>query len=70
MGLMKNLFHYVKICSFQWKVIEIFLNGAEFSLNLGISANSGNLINHRSMNLAQIQDHVSDIRLAGFVVAS
>ena len=48
----------------QW---SFFLNGAELSLN---SVNSGNLINHRSMNWAHFQDPVSHMCLAGAVVAS
>ena len=47
--------------------LEIFLNGAEFSLN---SANSGNLRNHWSMNWAQFKDPVSHMCLAGTVVAA
>ena len=48
----------------QW---SFFLNGAELSLN---SVNSGNLMNHRSMNWAQFKDPVSHMCLAGAVVAS
>ena len=48
----------------QWSFL---LNGAELSLN---SVNSGNLINHRSMNWAHFQDPVSHMCLAGAVVAS
>ena len=44
-----------------------FLNGAECSL---ISVNSGNLINHSSMNWAEFKDPVSHVHLAGTVVAS
>ena len=46
--------------------LEFFLNGAELSLN---SANSGNLLNHWSMNWAQFKDPVSYMCLAGTVVA-
>ena len=45
----------------QW---SFFLNGAELSLN---SVNSGNLMNHRSMNWAQFKDPVSHMCLAGAV---
>ena len=34
--------------------LEFFLNGTELPLNSGILANSGNLINHWSMNLSQM----------------
>ena len=47
--------------------MEFFLDGADLSLD---SANSGNLINHRSMNWAQFKDPVSHMCLAGSVVAS
>ena len=47
--------------------MEFFLNGVERSLN---SANSGNLINHSSMNWAELKDLVSHVCLAGAVVAS
>ena len=50
--------------------MEFFLNGAELSLNLVISANSSNLINHWTMNWAQFKDPVSHMCLAGAVVAS
>ena len=46
------------------------LNGAEFSLNSVNSANSGNLINHSSMNLTKFKDPVSHMCLTGAVVAS
>ena len=49
---------------------EFFLNGAEFSLSSVNSANSGNLINHWSMNWAKFKDPVSHVCLAGAVVAS
>ena len=45
----------------------LFLNGAEFSLNL---ANLGNLINHWSMNWGKFNDPVSHTYLAGAVEAS
>ena len=49
--------------SFLWTVSDkknngFFLNGAEISFNSVISANSGNLINHWSMNWAQFKDPV------------
>ena len=47
--------------------MEFFLNGAELSLN---PVNSGNLINHWSMNWPQFKDPVSHMCLAGTVVAS
>ena len=50
--------------------MEFFLNGAELSLNSVNSANSGNLINHSSMNCADFKDLVSHVCLAGAVVAS
>ena len=50
--------------------MEFFLNGTELSLNSVISVNSGNLINHWSMNRAQFKDPVSPMCLAGAVVAS
>ena len=40
--------------------MEFFLNGAELSVN---SVNSGNLINHFSMNWAQFKDPVSHLCL-------
>ena len=43
--------------------LEFFLNGAELSLN------SGNLINHWSMNWARFKDPVSHMCLSGTVVA-
>ena len=51
-------------------LLEFFLNGAELSLNLVISANSGNFINHWNMNWAQFKDPASHICLTGSVVAS
>ena len=39
--------------------MEFFINGAELLLNSVNSANSGNLINHWSMNWAQFKDPVS-----------
>ena len=50
--------------------MEFFLNGEELSLNSVISANSGNLVNHWSMNWAQFKDPVSHMCLAGAVIAS
>ena len=50
--------------------MKSFLNGAVLSLSLVNLANSGNLINHRSMNWAQFKDPVSHMCLAGTVVAS
>ena len=50
--------------------MEFFLNRAEFSLNSVNSANSGNLINHWSMNWVQFEDPISHMCLAGAVVAS
>ena len=49
---------------------EFFVNGAKLLLNSVISANSGNLINHWSMNEAQFKYHISYKCLAGTVVAS
>ena len=51
-------------------VTFFFLNGVELSLNPVNSANSGNLINLWSMNLAQFKDSVSHMCLSGTVVAS
>ena len=50
--------------------MKSFLNGAELSLNLVNLVNSGNLINHKSMNWAQFKDPVSHMCLTGAVVAS
>ena len=50
--------------------MDFFLNGAELSLNSVISENSGNLINHWSMNWAQFKETVSHMCLARAVVAS
>ena len=50
--------------------MEFFQNGAELSLNSVNSANSGNLINHWSMNWAQFKNPVYHMCLAGAVVAS
>ena len=47
--------------------MECFVNGTERSLN---SVNSGMLINHLSINLAQFKDSVSQVCLAGAMVAS
>ena len=47
--------------------MEVFLNGAEVSFN---SANSGNLINHCSMNWAQFKYPVPHMCLACTVGAS
>ena len=44
----------------------VFPKWAEISVN---SANSGNLINHRSMNCSQFKDPVSDMCLVGTVAA-
>ena len=41
------------------KTMEFFLNGADLSLNSVISANSGNLKNHWSMNWAQFKVFVT-----------
>ena len=49
--------------------VEFFLNGEEFSSNSVNSANSGNLINHWSMNWAQFKDPMSHMCLAGTMVA-
>ena len=46
--------------------MEFFLNGSELSLN---SVNLGNLINHWSMNWAKLNDSVSNMCLAGAMVA-
>ena len=43
------------------------MTGTELSFN---SANSGNLINHWSMNWAQFKDPISHVFLAGTVVPS
>ena len=50
--------------------MEVFLNGAELSLNSVILANSGNLEIHWSMNWAQFKDFVSHMSLVDAVVAS
>ena len=50
--------------------LEFFLNGAELSLNSVNSGNSGNLINHWSMNWAQFKDPIFHMCLAGTLVAS
>ena len=55
--------------SAQIELMEIFLNGGELSLKLMNSANSGNLINHSSMNWAQFKDRFSYMCVAGIVVA-
>ena len=49
--------------------MEYFLNVTELSLNSVISANSGNQINHWSMNWAQFNYSISHICLAGYVIA-
>ena len=46
------------------------LNGAELSLDWVNSANSGNLINHWSMNWTQFKDPAFHMCLAGTMVAS
>ena len=51
-------------------ILEFFLNEAELSLNSVNSVNSGNLINHPSMNWAQFKDPVFHMCLAGTVVAT
>ena len=50
--------------------MEFFLNGGELSFNLVILLNSGNLINHWSMNTGQFKDPDSHMCLASTVVAS
>ena len=50
--------------------MEFFLNGTELSLNSVNSADSGNLINHWTMNWAQFKDPVSHMCLVGTVVTS
>ena len=49
-------------------LFEFFLNGAKLSLNSVISANWGNLINHRSMNWAQFKYPIFHMCYAGAVV--
>ena len=58
--------------AFPWHFffMDFFLNGAELSWNSVISENSGNLINHWSMNWAQCKGHISHMCLARAVVAS
>ena len=51
--------------SYTFTLLQFFLNGEELSLN---SVNSGNPINHGSMNW--VQDLVSYMSPAGAVVAS
>ena len=46
--------------------MELFLNGAELSLN---SVNSEKLMKHRSMNWVQFKDPISHMCVAGAVVA-
>ena len=46
-------------CQVGNQTLEIFLNGAEFSLNSVNSPNSRNLIYHWSMNWAQFKDSIS-----------
>ena len=50
--------------------LVFFLNGTEVSWNSVNLMNSGNLINHWSMNGAKFNDPVSYMSLAGAVVAS
>ena len=57
-------------CLSKSDIMGFFLNEAELSLNLMNSVNSGNLINHRSMNWVQFKDTVSHTCLAGTVVTS
>ena len=47
-------------------ILEFFLNVAELSTNSVNSANSGNLINHWSMNWAQFKDPISHMCLTEF----
>ena len=49
---------------------EFFLNGEELLLNSVISVNSENLINHQSMDIAQFEDPVCHMCLAGVMVVS
>ena len=49
--------------------MEFFLNAVEISLNSVNSANSEQLIYHRSMNWAKFKDPVSHMCFAGVVVA-
>ena len=58
-----SITHMCALC----EAIEFFLNEAELSLN---SVNSGNLINHWSMNWSQFKDPVPHMCLAGAVAAS
>ena len=50
--------------------LEFFLNGTGLSFNSVISGNSGNLINHWSMNWIQFKDPATHTCLAGAMVAS
>ena len=50
--------------------LEFFLNGTGLSFNSVISGNSGNLINHWSMNWTQFKDPATHTCLAGAMVAS
>ena len=50
--------------------MDFSLNGAELSLNSLNSANSGNLVNHSSMNWVQFKDLGVQMCLADTVVAS
>ena len=52
------------------RLLVFFLNGTEVSLNSVNLMNSGNLINHWSMNGAKFNDPVSYVSLAGAVVTS
>ena len=60
------------ICWIHWIFMPFRENstGAELSLNSVISVNSSNLINHWSMTWFQFKEPVSDMCLAGSVVAS
>ena len=48
------------------KIMEFFLNGAELSLN---SVNSGNLINHWTMNWAKYKDRLSHWHFGSILVS-
>ena len=66
-----NSFCFLSCGFFHQKVHWSFFQvDQKFSLNSVILMNSGNLINHWSMNWAQFQDSVSHMCLAGAVVAS
>ena len=68
-GCICNWFGRIRMflkCLSKSDTMEFFLNEAELSLNSVNSANSGNLINHWSLNWADFKD----VCLAGAVVAS